>query len=189
MEREFVVNDPFDPAYRAASFFCEFFQSQSLDRESTAASGGIPQYRTVDFVKMIKRGGNGQSVSEPIAWVRTNPNLWPTVEPAYEAWRKGQTLQQSGTGLAMWPPMTPAIMKRLEAVHIYTVEELAALTDSNVQALGIGIRELRDKARAWVDAEKGRGAVAAELEARDRQIAELKAQMAVLLEEAPKKKA
>lgn len=189
MEREFVVNDPFDPAYRAASFFCEFFQAQSLDRELTAASGGVPQYRMVDFVKMIKRGGNGQSVSEPIAWVRTNQNLWPTVEPAYEAWRKGQSLQQSGTGLAMWPPMTPAIMKRLEAVHIYTVEELAALADSDMQALGIGIREMRDRARAWVDAEKGRGAIAAELEARDRQIAELKAQMAVLMEDGPKKKA
>ncbi len=72
--------------------------------------------------------------------------------------------------------MTPALVKNFKALNIATVEALSAVSDGNLQNIGIGARVWRDKATAYLEAaEKGAASSRAQAEIED-----LKAQLASL---------
>ena len=48
------------------------------------------------------------------------------------------------------PGMTPATVKNLKHMGVSSVEQLAAVTDGNLPALGMGARGLRDQAVAYL---------------------------------------
>jgi len=49
----------------------------------------------------------------------------------------------------MWPPATPVQIKELEAIHVYSVEDLASIADVHLNRIPDG-RMWRDKAAAWL---------------------------------------
>jgi hypothetical protein len=63
--------------------------------------------------------------------------------------------QKSGTPLTEVPWLTAAQREELKALKIYTVEMLAGLDGSMLQRIGMGARELKNKAQAWLDAAAG----------------------------------
>jgi hypothetical protein len=69
---------------------------------------------------------------------------------AYEAWKRGLTDVHEGQPLKEWAAISPAEVQTLAQAHIYTVEQLAAVSDGNAQAVG-PIMALRDKARRHVE--------------------------------------
>lgn len=52
-------------------------------------------------------------------------DLWETVRPFYEAWKKNQEIPINGTPIGAWPGCTPAQAKVLKAAGFVTVEEIA----------------------------------------------------------------
>lgn len=100
--------------------------------------------------------------------------IWGQIEPHYLAWKEGNELPESGTALAAWGGVNASQITALKGIGIKTVEDLAAISDSNVKAVLPNMRELRTLARQWLE-----GRPQAE---RDAEIEQLKAQNAAMLE-------
>ena len=78
----------------------------------------------------------------------------------------------------------PAQIKNLEASGASTVEMLAGVADSNLAKLGMGARNLRQRAIAYLDALNGGEAMAklqSQLDGRDAEVSELRLQVRELL--------
>lgn len=95
---------------------------------------------------------------------------WPE---HYAAFKRGEARAASGTPLEQWPPMTTGRVATLKAIGVLSVEELSTLPDNMLPSLGMGARELREQARAYLEAAAG-GAAVARAAAEN---AELRAQM------------
>lgn len=59
-------------------------------------------------------------------------------------------MELGGTPLKEWPRITTGLASTLAAMNIYTVEQVAAIADANLTSLGMGGRELRDQATAFL---------------------------------------
>lgn len=71
----------------------------------------------------------------------------------YEAWTRDRTRTIPGTPLKEWPLATPIMIKELEAIHVYSVENLRDIADVHVGRIPDG-RIMREKARAWLEVSK-----------------------------------
>jgi hypothetical protein len=93
-----------------------------------------------------------------------------------------------GTPLAEWGGVTRSQIEEMKFFKINTVEQLAALADSNTGSMR-GLQTLKQKAQAYIDASDVNATTSALTTAKT-EIEELKAQMAELLaaQPAPKKK-
>lgn len=103
----------------------------------------------------------------------------------YAAFKKGQTYVGSGTPLAELPFLTEAKRAELRAINIFDAESLAALDGTPLKQLGMGGREWKDQAQAWLDKAKGsavetrlaadNAALRDQMETMQRQLAEMMA--------------
>lgn len=160
---------------------CEFYEDHVVDQAATQLAGH-PVYKVKERVRMGKIGGNGQTADELISWVKTHAELWPSIEPQYRAWKAGLEEPVTGTALEMWPAIQPRMVAMLKLAHIRTVEELADLQDNQLYNIGMGGRELRDKAIRWLQASRDIGQTAEQLAARDAELTILREQLAELTE-------
>lgn len=97
---------------------------------------------------------------------------------------KDQSVQsQSGTPVEELPFLTQAKRRELKALNIYTAEALAALDGQPLKRLGMGGRELKNQAQAYLDnaaSSADTTALAAELASLRQQIVERDEQIAAL---------
>ena len=116
--------------------------------------------------------------------------LTPLACDVHRFWAKWQNYaagkgeQHEGCDLKVWPGITRAQAEELAHFKIYTVEQLAAMNDSNVQGHYVGLRQ---RARDYL-AESKKQVTASELADRDRLIKQqgealeaMKAQIATLV--------
>lgn len=68
---------------------------------------------------------------------------------AYEHWQRTRTRRVNGTPLKHWPPATPVQIKELEAINVFSVEDLASIADVHLGRIPDG-REWRKKAEDWL---------------------------------------
>ena len=73
----------------------------------------------------------------------------------YNAFLLGNHKPEEGTLLETWPVLNVAQVADLKAQKVFTVEQLAALHDGQLETLGMGSRALRQKARDFIDAAAG----------------------------------
>jgi hypothetical protein len=85
---------------------------------------------------------------------------------AYRSWKAQQDGYVDGTPLSAWPLMSPARVRELQNVNIYSVEDLASVAETNLVNITDG-RAMRDKAREHLAKETVQG----------REIDDLKLQM------------
>jgi hypothetical protein len=68
----------------------------------------------------------------------------------YEAWKRKESGSHIiGMPLSKWPMATPGMIRELESVNVFSVEDLASVSDYNVQNITDG-RTIREKAIAWL---------------------------------------
>ncbi|WP_420959358.1 hypothetical protein [Brucella sp. IR073] len=107
---------------------------------------------------------------------------WAMIEPAYEAWKRGQELPMEGTPLAAWAGVTPEQAQAFHRAGIRTVEEVASLTDGVISKIHLpGVRDFVVQARAFLEA-ADRNVVADKLSAQQDEIDSLKEQLAAAME-------
>lgn len=107
---------------------------------------------------------------------------WDAIRPRYEAWKAGQELPLDGTPLAAWSGVSRSQAEVLKSHGVRTVEELAQLTDTHKDRMGImGLGSLIEGAKRFLSA-MDRSSVTRALEERDQKISELQAEMAELME-------
>ncbi len=88
-----------------------------------------------------------------------------------------------GTPLTEVSWLTASKVAELKALSIFTVEALAQLDGSLLARIGLGARELKNQAQAWIDKSNGAvdaGRFADELSARDQIIEQLRRDIAAL---------
>lgn len=107
---------------------------------------------------------------------------WNAIRPQYEAWKQGTEIKIDGTPLAAWPGVTPEQAQLFRMKGVRSVEDVAALTDTHKQTMGIpGLHDIVENAKRFLTSQD-RGAVSRALEQKDAEIAALKEQMAELVE-------
>ena len=106
----------------------------------------------------------------------------------YKKFKSGEAQAMSGTPLEELPFLTASKRLELKALNIYTAETLAALDGQPLKILGMGGRELKTQAQAYIAKAIGSADVtrfAAENELLKQQMDDLRAQVAALSSKPP----
>lgn len=120
-------------------------------KEIKAKSGGKPEFKSIIMAKALIPGGDiferemNKSGEE---WLR---NKHPRFYPIYLKFKEYKTQEINGTPISQCPPISVARVKQLESLSIFTVEQLAELSDAQLDILGMGGRELREKAKTFLE--------------------------------------
>lgn len=109
--------------------------------------------RDVPYVKILHPGEANLSVYDQPATdqdVMRFPRQWA-------AFKANQSQQIIGTPLDLLFPDSPAIVANLKSASVFTVDQLAVLNDTALQAIGMGARLWQEKAKAYLEqADKGK---------------------------------
>jgi hypothetical protein len=145
-----------DPSAPKSPAIPQFF-TEAVKLEWKSRQEGRPIFEDREFVRIIIPGDRRSMAVEPVN--EGHQQRWPR---EYEAFRAGKEAPLEGTPLSEWPVsmMSPARVQELAYFNLRTVEQLAAVNDAQLQNLGMGSRELRERARTWLEvAAKGAGPI------------------------------
>jgi len=127
-----------------------------------------------DTVLMVDLIAPAQNASTPQIELE---RIWSPESLAFYGWPEGTTrksseyqnyakyiadfkanhaqMEMGGTPLKEWPRISKGLAATLAAIGVFTVEQVSAISDANLTALGMGGRELRDQAAAFLEQAKG----------------------------------
>jgi hypothetical protein len=164
---------PRDMASNARDFSKSWpqFYVEAIELKAESERAGRAIFEDREFVRILVPGDRLLNVVHQVT-----PEIIDRFPEAYARWKANQSESVIGTPLEQWPPVTKARAYELKAINIRTVEELAGIPDGVLANLGMGGRELRAKAQAWIAAASGNaqaGAMAAENEALKQRLAAL----------------
>lgn len=168
----------------------EFF-NDTMENPTKSRKEGRPIFEDVEMVKIQIVGDPKSTLYAPAhSSSKRHPETgmpWTYAQQFSEHYRyfKDNADQQSaaGTPLTDVPWLTAAQRAELKALKIYTVDGLAMLDGTMLQRIGMGGRELKNKAQAWLDAAAGHAVesrMAEELAARDAIIASMQEELKLL---------
>lgn len=139
-----------------------FFYEQAV-KDERASRSGPPVYYPAHFVRVVVAGSKGNE--GPIyemarrlddgAWKLNGENSARRFAKPYADWKEGRAVSDVGTPLEEWPLMDVAMVAAFKAANVYTVQQLATLSDGVLDtAIRRGGREWRAKALSWLDEAK-----------------------------------
>lgn len=175
----------FDPA--ATRHLHIEFRNVAVENKIKSLKEGRPIYDQQEQV-FIKFAGDTKKELVAPAHERCmrdpETGLWVTYAQVYhrhyEAFRTGEEAVGEGTPVEELPFIDAARRAELKALHIHTAEALADLEGVNLSRLGMFGRELKEKAKAYIDKAKDSALetrLAAENAALAQRIAALEAQL------------
>jgi hypothetical protein len=141
-----------------------FFYTSARNETATNAEGRAI-FDTVLMVDVITPGQKSSTPSFELerVWspqsLKAMPQLLaPKRSPHYARYqeyiekfkRSEQTQDLGGMPLKMWPRADRGLIATLNAANIFTVEQLADISDASLQVIGMGAQELREQARAYL---------------------------------------
>lgn len=168
-----------------AGLFVQFYLEAVKDEEETLKAGR-PIFFDREYIKIIPVGDKNTVVCEPVT--EEYKHRWPA---QYAAFKAQQHQPQEGTPIDQWPPLTKSQVLTFKAANVHTVEQLANVSDGNLANLGIGARELREKAIAYLKTAEGAAptlALQSQLDDAMKQIEALKNQLAGFGDQEPERK-
>ena|SRR5262245_7247030 len=142
--------------------------------DAASESASRPIYRDVDCIQIFNSKDN--VIDRPVR--DTDKQRWPNAYAAFKQSGKGEP-GTVGTPLEHWPLMTRAQVEEYRYFKIFTVEQLAEMPDS-IGGQIQGFQRLKALAKVMMEVAKGDAPfvkMRAEMEKRDGEIAELKAEV------------
>ena len=155
--------------------YAEFYMEAERDPVATLEAGH-PKFRDVPYVRIMVPGDKSSIVCRPVRTGQLPNHDNNRFHNEYVAFLQGAETPMMGLPLAEWPLVTKSQVLELNHFGIKTVENLAELTDTNVQKF-MGLVSLREKARTYIEASKNDAPfqqLHAEIDSRNDQILELK---------------
>lgn len=124
------------------------FYTEAVHQPFRSEQEGRPIFEEREFVKILIPGDRRAMVVEPVN--DDHKARWPS---EYAAFKAGQEAPIEGTPLTEWAvsSMNKARAEELAYFNIKTVEQLAQVNDNQLQNLGMGARELRERAKTWLE--------------------------------------
>lgn len=166
----------------------EFF-TDAVHNVRKSAEEGRPIYDDVEKVR-IRLAGDPKSVlvapahsASSMRDPQTNERLTYAQlhRGPYEAFKRNEAYIGTGTPLSELTFLTASKRKELAGMNIHTAEALAGLDGANLSRLGMGGRELKTQAEAWIAKATGSAGIsklAAENEALKARLDAMEAMMA-----------
>src|SRR6478609_8134645 len=134
----------------------EFYMGSVVDGHQTERAGH-PVHVDYPFVR-IHTPGDPHNIVD----TKVNQYYKDRFKEEFENFMSGKGQGISGWLLKEWPVISASQVKTFEYLNCHTVEQLAGLSDSQVQKFGMGGMELRAKAKAAIDAAASGAATAAQ---------------------------
>lgn len=107
---------------------------------------GQNHFRDVEMVEIIMPGNPWNKPD--IRVTDTERSRWPS---AYKAFKEGQEAPVNGTPLEEWPVLTRSQVLTLKSLEFRSVEDIAGMNEYAIQRIGMGARQLKMKAMAYLD--------------------------------------
>jgi hypothetical protein len=105
------------------------------------------------------------------------------VEPAYEAWKHGHAIPETGTPLGAWPALNPEQAEAFRVIGIRTVEEVRGMNDRELARVKLpNARNYIDMAGRFLDS-LDKLSVTKRLKKKDEEVESLKAQNAEMAQQ------
>lgn len=164
--------------------FVEFY-TEAVEFKAESEKEGRPIFREIPFIR-IQHPGDRNNVLE----VKVTDHYKQKYAREWREFEARGAVEVTGTLLSQWPPVTKSQVKEAEYFGIRTVEQLAAVNDAALQKIGMGWRELRTKAQAFIGAahdNAAQSAQAAENERLRNEIESLKASFKAMQADEPKR--
>lgn len=98
-----------------------------------------------EFVRIRVAGNDKEVIFRPVS-----DQIKARFPQEYEAWKRGQVEPTTGTPIDRWPQLTPGQAANLKSLNIRTVEDMATLSETGLQKVGMGARKLQDDARKFL---------------------------------------
>lgn len=117
------MSDLGSPLASAGTAFVEFYRDSKLDNFHSQESG-LPVHKAVDMVLIWQPGALSSTKREVTELDRRR---WASQWAAYQ---QNMEQRQDGTPLDVMFPKNPEVVKTLQGFHIWTIQALAALPDS-----------------------------------------------------------
>lgn len=159
------------------------FYQRAISNEFKSILEGRPIMEMADFI-IIEVPGDNLTVIDTFA-VDEHKKRFPVQWARYQNEKTDGDIE--GTLLHDWPILNSAVAAELKHFRFYTVEQIAAASDAQLNTLGMAAGmsplSLRDKAKAFLSSAKGSALVqqqADELRKRDEELSAIKAQLAEL---------
>ena len=164
------------------------------DRNASIAAGCYVA-KDVDYAIIMRPGSKDTVEKEALVWLseikerarnQLIPATWPPAfEASYKMWKEGEEAPVNGTHIKNWAAVSPAQAQMVLRAGILTVEDLAALPDSELGIIGIGGLSLKQKAQSWM---QSKNSLAEENAALKTRTAELEAQVQSMMADIQKLK-
>lgn len=137
-------------------------------------------YTDVEFVRLIIPGDKGS-----IPDLKVTDTLRQQYAQEYNTFKMREKAKPQGTPLGIWGQVTPAQALTFELHQVFTVEQLAELSDVGVQNIGFGTDELRKRAKDFMAQKVDGRRLAAENEDLKARLARLEALAAESVKRGP----
>lgn len=145
------------------------FKTTAVKDEGASAKAGRPIYKDMEVCEIRSPGDRLMVKVFPAhsfaGWYRdengdqTQQTYAMKYQAQYLRFKNGKQQVQEGTPLEELPFLTQAKRMELKALNVYTAESLASLDGQPLKALGMGGRDLKNQAQAYIDNATGSAAV------------------------------
>ncbi len=122
------------------------FYLEAVHQPFKSEAAKRPVYEDVEFLRIITGASGGKNIRcRPV----TDEDKRRFARQ-YEQFTAGK--EQRGTGLYLeeWAPLSRSRVLELKALKIFTVEQLSEIPDNALEGIGMGARDLREKAKRFV---------------------------------------
>ena len=130
------------------------FSTEAIHQAAESEKEGRPIFKDVPYITIMFPGDRSREIKRPVRFDPEESRPYPPdPERFHRQWAAFQSKQEQahdGTPLEQWPPLSNAAVMELKANRIFTVEQLSNIPDSALHTLGMGGREMRDKASSWL---------------------------------------
>ncbi len=137
------------------------FEERSIeDRNATIKEGHLVM-RPVDYVIMRQAGSKDTVEKEALEWLSDcdrmaaagqMPNEWAIgFRKKFDQWKAGRDAPPDGFPLKEWASISKARAENYAQIGIFTVEDVAVMTEEAMGRAGMGARADKERARAFLD--------------------------------------
>lgn len=154
------------------------FYTEAIEFKFESEKAGRPIFKDIPHIRIVIPGDKNNIVERKATDddKRKYPKAW-------EVFQRGEAEGMVGTPLEQWPQITRAQVKEAKYFECHTVEQMASLSETSCQKLGMGFAQLRTKAKAYLDAAAGTAqstAQAAENDKLRNELSDLREQMKLM---------
>lgn len=146
------------------------FEERSFEDRAASEKEGRLIMKSVDYAVIRQTGSKDTFEKDAKEWLNTlknntdmHPDWITQFHRQFEAYKSGQEITPMGTHVKTWPLISKAQCDMLLNANLRTVEDVAGANEDSLRHVGIGARELQQKARAWLDSASANGKGAQEL--------------------------